>query len=142
MDSFGFVDSLEKLGVERRLLTAGDNKALMDPFLPVVPEQVDHLQTMLDNIHVQFIDAVRNGRGDRLIDDERVFSGLVWSGEQSLAIGLVDELGDIDTVLRDKLELEHSVDMTPKQNPLERLFGQIESSTTRVINNLSTPSLK
>jgi len=142
MDSFGFVDSLEKLGVERRLLTAGDNKALMDPFLPVVPEQVDHLQTILDNIHVQFIDAVRNGRGDRLIDDERIFSGLVWSGEQSLAIGLVDELGDIDMVLRDKLELEHSVDMTPKQNPLERLFGQIESSTTRIFNNLLTPRLQ
>jgi len=142
MDSFGFVDSLEKLGVERRLLTAGENKALMDPFLPIVPEQVDHLQTILDNIHVQFIDAVRNGRGDRLIDDERIFSGLVWSGEQSLAIGLVDELGDIDMVLRDKLQLKHFVDMTPKKNPLERLFGQIETSTIRIINNLFTPKLQ
>jgi len=142
MDSFGFVDAMEKLGVERRLYTAGENKALLDPFLPEDPAQIAHMETMLLNVHEQFINAVRAGRGDRLSQDDRVFSGLVWSGEQAVELGLVDELGSIGTVLRDKLDLEHVVDMTPRRHPLERVFGQLEASTTRVIENLATPRIQ
>ncbi len=93
MDNFGFVDAMKKLGIERRTLTAGENKALMDPFAPVDPKVTAHMTGLLENVHNQFINAVKQGRGDRLKDVDGLFSGLIWTGDQGVEIGLVDELG-------------------------------------------------
>ena len=101
MDGFGFVGAMEKLGVERRSLTAGTNKAILDPFLPVQESQRAHAQEMLGTVHQQFIDRVKAGRGERLSDDAELFSGLFWSGEQAKVLGLVDEFGTLDYVARE-----------------------------------------
>lgn len=123
MDSFGFVDAMQKLGVERRTLTAGDNKALLDPFAPQEVAQVAHLQAMLDDVHHQFIDAVKTGRGARLKGDETVFSGLVWSGAQAKEIGLIDDFGSLDSVARDVIGVSQVVDYSYQASFLER-FSQ------------------
>ncbi len=101
MDSFGFVESMEKLGVERRLLTAGEHKGFLDPFLPLRDEDVRHINTVLGEIHEQFINTVRAGRGDRLVESDELFSGYVWTGERGLALGLVDALGSSSFVARE-----------------------------------------
>jgi len=101
MDSFGFVDTLEKLGVERRSITAGSNKAILDPFLPIKESQRAHAEQMLGIVHQQFIDRVKAGRGERLSDNPDLFSGLYWSGEQAKELGLIDEFGSLDYVARD-----------------------------------------
>ncbi len=121
MNGFGFVDAMEKLGVERRLLTAGDQKGFLDPFSPAKPEDVEHVRSMLDEIHRQFIDAVKTGRGDRLASDENVFSGLIWTGEKSIELGLVDELGSSAYVAREVIGAENIVDFTPGRSYLEQL---------------------
>ncbi len=121
MNGFGFVDAMEKLGVERRLLTAGDQKGFLDPFSPTKPEDVEHVRSMLDEIHRQFIDAVKTGRGDRLASDENVFSGLIWTGEKSIELGLVDELGSSAYVAREVIGAENIVDFTPGRSYLEQL---------------------
>jgi protease-4 len=121
MDSFGFVGAMEKLGVERRLLTAGEHKALLDPFSPANPEEVAHVERMLEEIHGQFIAKVRAGRGDRLGGDESVFSGLIWAGTRAKEIGLVDELAGTDHVAREVLGAEKTVNYTHKPDYLERL---------------------
>ncbi len=125
MDSFGFVEAMEKIGVERRLLTAGENKALLDPFSPLSDQQVSHIATMLENIHTQFIEAVKKGRGDRLSDRPGLFSGLVWSGEQAMEIGLVDELANERTIARDIVKAERIVNFTPEEDLLNRLAGRL-----------------
>ena len=104
MAGFGFTETIDKLGVERRVMTAGENKALMDPFAPVNADQQKHVQNMLDEIHRQFIDAVRQGRGERLVEgrDKEIFSGLFWTGEQAKALGLVDGLGSPGQGSRDR----------------------------------------
>ena len=127
LDSFGFVDLMEKLGVERRLLTAGDNKALLDPFLPEQATQKAHLQQVLNQVHAHFIDAVKRGRGDRLVESEELFSGLVWSGESALALGLADAYGTRHSVARE-LSAEDIVDFTPRQNLLMRIADRIGAS--------------
>lgn len=127
MDAFGFVEMMKKLGIERRLLTAGDNKALFDPFLPEQQEQKAHLQSMLNQVHGHFIDAVKQGRGDRLDETQDIFSGLIWSGEQSLQLGLADAYGTTRSVARE-LEAEDIVDFTPKTELLERIADRIGSS--------------
>jgi protease-4 len=127
MDAFGFVDLMKKIGVERRLLTAGKNKGMFDPFLPEDPKQVAHLQNMLNEVHAQFIDAVRNGRGDRLVETEGIFSGLIWSGETALTLGLADAYGNTSSVARE-LGAEHVVDFTPHSNLLERLADRLGAS--------------
>ncbi len=99
MDSFGFVGALEKLGVERRSLTAGENKSILDPFLPVNPSQQEHAKQMLEIVHQEFIDVVKSGRGAKLADDPDLFSGLFWSGRQAMELGLVDEFGTLDLLL-------------------------------------------
>jgi len=123
MDSFGFVDAMEKLGVERRLMTAGEHKGFLDPFLPSNPEDVAHVKTLLDGIHEQFIATVRQGRGERLKPDERMFSGLVWTGEQGVELGLVDGLGSASYVARELIGEEEIVDYTPKQDFFEKFAG-------------------
>jgi len=133
MDAFGFVELMKKIGVERRLLTAGENKGLFDPFLPEQSEQKAHLQSMLDEVHGHFIAAVKRGRGDRLVENDDIFSGLIWSGEKALALGLVDAYGTTQSIARE-LEAEDVVDFTPKANLLERIADRIGSSAGRGIS--------
>ena len=125
MDNFGFVEAMKKLGVERRTLTAGKNKALMDPFAPADPQVEKHMQSLLNNIHQQFIDAVRKGRGDRLMEVQGLFSGLIWTGDQSVEIGLVDDLSSASKVARDVIGAEDIVDYTMKPDFLERISRNI-----------------
>ena len=133
MDAFGFVELMKKIGVERRLLTAGENKGLFDPFLPEKSEERAHLQSMLDEVHGHFIAAVKRGRGDRLVVNEDTFSGLIWSGEKALGLGLVDAYGTTQSIARE-LEAEQIVDFTPKANLLERIAARIGSSAGREIS--------
>ncbi len=130
MDGFGFVGMMDKLGVERRLLTSGENKALLDPFTPLNEEQVEHVKVMMGDIHQQFIDAVKTGRGDRLKDAPELFSGLIWSGEQAQEMGLIDELGSDRTVARDIVEAKKIVNYTPQEALLNRLVGKLGASIT------------
>ena len=137
MAGFGFTDAIDKLGVERRVMTAGDNKALMDPFAPLEADQQKHVQNMLDDIHRQFSDAVRQGRGERLVEgrDKEIFSGLFWTGEQALALGLVDGLGSPGQVSRDVIGVEEMVDYTPRRHPLDDLLGRLGTSIGQSLAN-------
>ena len=129
MDNFGFVDAMKKLGVERRTLTAGKNKALLDPFGPVNNEARAQLQTMLDDIHQQFINAVKTGRGSRLkLDTKDLFSGLIWTGEQAKTIGLVDDLGSADYVARKIIGNDTIVNYTLREDLFDRLAGRVGAS--------------
>lgn len=121
MNGFGFVDAMHKIGVERRLLTAGEQKGFLDPFSPAKPAEVEHVKTMLGQIHQQFIDVVKKGRGDRLSDDEEIFSGLMWTGERSIELGLVDSLGSSAYVAREVIGVDNIVDFTPGRSYLEQL---------------------
>lgn len=125
MDSFGLVDLIQKLGIERRLLTAGEHKGLLDPFLPENELQTRHLQSMLDQVHKHFITAVKEGRGDRLQDSPEIFSGLIWSGEEALKLGLVDDYGSTASVARDVIKQKKTVDFTPKEMLFDRLADRI-----------------
>ena len=120
MDGFGFTGTMEKLGVERRLLTAGANKGFLDPFSPQSDTQKQFAQTMLNQIHQQFIDVVKQGRGDRLKATPETFSGLFWTGEQAIGMGLADATGSLDSVARDVVKAEKLVDYTNKVNFAER----------------------
>ncbi|TSA10746.1 MAG: S49 family peptidase [Betaproteobacteria bacterium] len=120
MDGFGFTGSMEKLGVERRLVTAGANKGFMDPFSPVDPQQKEYALGMLNDIHQQFIAVVKQGRGKRLKDDPDLFSGLVWTGQRAVELGLADGYGSVEYVARDVIKAESIVDYTQKSNPVER----------------------
>ncbi len=121
MDGFGFTGTMEKLGVERRLLSAGENKGFLDPFSPVLEPQKEHAQQMLDQIHQQFISVVRAGRGKRLKETPDMFSGLLWVGQKSIDLGLADALGSVDYVAREVIKAEDIVDFTPRENVAERL---------------------
>jgi protease-4 len=121
MDGFGFTGLMDKLGVERRLITAGSNKGMFDPFSPLDPKQKALAQAMLAQIHQQFIDVVKQGRGERLKADADTFSGLVWNGEEAVKSGLVDALGSLDFVAREVIKAEEIIDYTPRENVAERL---------------------
>jgi protease-4 len=121
MDGFGFTGIMEKAGVERRLLTAGENKGMLDPFSPLNEKQRAYAQAMLDQIHQQFIAVVKQGRGSRLKETPETFSGLFWNGEQAVALGLVDKIGNLDYVAREVIKAEEIIDYTPKENVAERL---------------------
>ncbi|GMQ87832.1 MAG: signal peptide peptidase SppA [Gammaproteobacteria bacterium] len=123
MDGFGFVDAMQKLGVERRLLTAGKNKGFLDPFQPAKQADIEQVQKLLDDIHRQFIDVVTAGRGDKLKDDPDLFSGYVWTGEQAITLGLVDELGSTGYVAREVIGEETIVDYTQTEDWLTK-FGK------------------
>lgn len=125
MDGFGFTGSLEKLGIERRLLTAGGNKGFLDPFSPMSDAQRQHVQTLLDQIHRQFIAAVKQGRGERLKETADTFSGLFWTGEQAVDMGLADSLGSVDGVAREVVKAEELVDYTPEEKVFERLTRRL-----------------
>ena len=126
MDGFGFTGLMEKLGIERRLMTAGENKAMLDPFSPQDEEQRVYIQTMLGEIHNQFITVVKQGRGDRLKETPETFTGLVWSGQQAVTLGLADGLGSLDFVAREIVKAEDIVDYTQRENlglRLAKRFG-------------------
>ena len=121
MDGFGFVGLMNKLGIERRLLTAGENKGMLDPFSPQNPQQTAYAQAMIEQIHQQFIEVVRKGRGARLRETPQTFSGLFWNGEEALSLGLADHYGNLDYVAREVVKAEDVVDYTPRENVAERL---------------------
>lgn len=122
MEGFGFTGLMEKLGVERRLMTAGENKGFLDPFSPQSAKQKNYAQEMLDEVHQQFIDVVRQGRGERLKETPETFSGLFWSGSKAVEIGLADGFGTVDSVARDELKAEEIVDYTQHEALSERLL--------------------
>jgi protease-4 len=128
MDGFGFTGTMEKLGVERRLLTAGSNKGMLDPFSPVSESQRGYVQAMLDQIHQQFIAVVRQGRGKRLKEGPDTFSGLFWNGEQAVQLGLADGFGNLDYVAREVVKAEEVIDYTPTENVAERLAKRFGAS--------------
>jgi protease IV len=128
MDSFGLVELIKKLGIERRLLTSGEHKGLLDPFLPQNDVEKEYLQTMLDQVHQHFIDAVKQGRGDRLKPSPELFSGLVWSGEAAIKLGLVDDYGNTDQVAREVITQEDIVDYSSKELLLDRLANRVGAS--------------
>jgi protease-4 len=138
MDGFGFTGLMDKLGVERRLMTAGENKGFLDPFSPQTAPQRVHAQAMLDQIHQQFIDVVKKGRGDRLKDSPGLFSGLFWSGQQAVDLGLADSLGSVDGVARDVVKAPDVIDYTQRENVAERLvkrFGvAVGEGSVRLLN--------
>jgi protease IV len=128
MDGFGFTGLMDKLGVERRLLTAGENKGFLDPFSPQTDKQRAFAQQMLDQVHQQFIAAVRAGRGKRLKETPEIFSGLFWTGQQAVDMGLADQLGNIDYVAREVVKAEELVDYTRHENVAERLAKRFGAS--------------
>lgn len=133
MDQFGFVETLEKLGVERRVLAAGENKAFLDPFSPLQPAHVEHARKLLSEIHLQFIDVVRKGRGARLKESPELFSGLLWSGARSIELGLSDGYGTVDYVAREVIKAEQIVEYTRKENLLDRLAKRFGAAVTESI---------
>lgn len=128
MDGFGFTGLMDKLGVERRLMTAGENKGFLDPFSPQTEKHRAFAQTMLDQIHQQFIDVVKAGRGKRLKETPETFSGLFWSGQQAIELGLADQLGSLDFVAREVVKAEEIIDYTRRDNVAERLVKRFGAS--------------
>ncbi len=142
MDSFGVVDAMEKLGIESRTLTAGENKALLDPFTPVNEKAMKHLQAMIDEIHQQFIDAVKKGRGDRLKEFDDLYTGLIWTGNEAIEYGLVDKLGSASYVAREVIGAEDIVEYSVEVDVLERLADRLGASTAKMLNKVYlTPKL-
>jgi protease-4 len=131
MDGFGFTQTMQKLGVERRLLTAGENKGFLDPFSPVDPKQQIFAKQLLEEIHGQFIAVVREGRGKRLKETPETFSGLVWSGEKSIQLGLADALGTVESVAREVIKAEDIVDYTRQESLVERLAGRLGATMAK-----------
>lgn len=139
MDGFGFTGTMQKLGVERRVLTAGENKAMLDPFSPVNPKHQAFAQSMLDEIHQQFIQVVREGRGKRLKETPEMFSGLFWTGARSVELGLADGLGNSDYVAREIIKEENIVDFTTREGLADRFAKRFGAS---MANTLAGASFK
>lgn len=146
MDGFGFTGTMEKLGVERRLLTAGENKGFLDPFSPQTETQRAYAQQMLDQIHQQFIAVVKKGRGDRLKTTPETFSGLFWTGQQAVEMGLADQMGNLDYVAREVVKAEEVIDYTRRDNVAERLakkFGAaVGMGAMKALAALQVPQLR
>ena len=136
MDGYGFTETMKKVGVERRLMTAGENKAMLDPFSPVNPKHQQLAQTMLNEVHEQFKTVVREGRGTRLKETPEVFSGLFWSGEQSIKLGLADALGSADYVAREIIKQEEIVDFTYKEDFTSRIAKRIGASVSATLGEV------
>ena len=133
MDGYGFTEVMKKVGVERRLMTAGENKAMLDPFSPENPKHKALAQAMLNEIHEQFKSVVRAGRGSRLKETPEVFSGLFWSGEQGIKLGLADALGSVDYVAREVIKQEEIVDYTYQENVVDRFAKRLGASMAKSI---------
>ncbi len=133
MDGFGFTGTMEKLGVERRLITAGSNKGFLDPFSPADPAHQAYARQMIGEIHQQFIDVVKQGRGKRLKETPDTFSGLVWNGQRSVEMGLADGMGSVESVARDVIKAEKIVDFTMKENFADRLAKRFGAGVASAI---------
>ena len=143
MDGFGFTGTMDKLGVERRLITAGTNKGMLDPFSPLKPEQRAYAQAMIDQIHKQFIGVVKEGRGARLHETPDTFSGLFWNGEDAVRQGLADHFGSLDSVARDVVKAEDVIDYTLQENVAERLAKRFGASIgAGAVHELEAPVLR
>ncbi len=143
--SFGFVDVLKKLGIERRVMTAGEHKAFLDPFTPLKKSESDFWKSVLDTTHQQFISQVKQGRGDRLKNSEELFTGLIWTGEQALELGLIDGLGSAGYVARDVIGEQNIADFTPSLSPLEKLAERMGVTFAKTLSTelgLSAPTLQ
>ncbi|MGD8932067.1 MAG: S49 family peptidase [Chromatiales bacterium] len=138
MNGFGFVQAMDTIGIERRLMTAGEHKAIMDPFSPLKAGDREHMQRILNQLHEQFIEKVKEGRGDRLKLEQypEVFSGLFWSGEEAKQIGLIDDFGNSSYVAREVIGVEDIVDFTPEQDVLERLAKRLGAGATEAMARL------
>jgi protease-4 len=134
IDAFGFVKGMQELGIERRLLTAGENKGILDPFSPLDPNDIAHIQQMLDQLHRQFIQTVKEGRGERLKADEHpeLFSGLFWNGEEAQKLGLIDDFGSSSYVAREVIGVEEIVDFTEEEKVWDRLARNIGAGAASV----------
>ena len=137
MNGFGFTGTMDKLGVERRMLAAGDNKGFLDPFSPLDETQKAHAQKMLGEIHEQFITVVRQGRGKRLKETPDMFSGLIWVGQKSIELGLADGLGGADHVAREVIKAESIVDFTPRENIAERVAKRFGAAMAEALVRVS-----
>jgi protease-4 len=145
MNGFGFTGLMDKLGIDRRLITAGENKGMLDPFSPVNPRDVEHAREMVNDIHQQFIAVVREGRGKRLKETPDMFSGLIWTGQKSIDLGLADGLGTLDSVAREVIKAEEIVDFSQKENIAEkfaRRFGASAANTLVEALMRASPSLR
>lgn len=148
MDGFGFTGAMEKLGIERRVMTAGENKAILDPFSPVDPRHRQHAQAMLNEVHQQFIKIVKDGRGSRLKDNPEIFSGLFWTGARAIELGLADAVGSMEQIARDEFKADKVVDFTERESITERLarrFGAaVGESGAKVLiqRDADLPSLR
>ena len=140
MNGFGFTGTMEKLGIERRLLAAGENKGFLDPFSPMSDTQKEFAQKMLGEIHEQFIDVVRKGRGKRLKETPEMFSGLVWVGQKSIELGLADAIGSMEQVARDVIKAESIVDFTPRENVAERFAKRFGAAAAESLVRFGTTS--
>jgi protease-4 len=128
MNGFGFTGLMDKLGIERRLITAGENKGMLDPFSPLRDKDKEYINTMMKDIHGQFIDVVREGRGKRLKETPDMFSGLFWTGQKSVELGLADGFGSLDSVARDVVKAEDIVDYTVKEGFAEKVAKRFGAS--------------
>jgi protease-4 len=140
MDGFGFTGLMEKLGIERRLLAAGENKGFLDPFSPISEPQQKYAESMLNEIHQQFITVVRQGRGQRLKETPELFSGLLWVGTRSVELGLADALGSVDYVAREIIKAEEIVDFTPRENIAERVARRFGAAMAEAMVRTMTAS--
>ena len=134
MNGFGFVDTMKKIGVERRLMTSGEHKGFLDPFGPVKPGEAKHAQELLDQIHLQFIDIVRQGRGKALKETKDMYSGLFWTGDDAIKLGLVDELGSASYVAREVIGAEEIVDYTFRENVFDRFARRIGTAMAQTMS--------
>lgn len=136
MDGFGFVDVMQKLGVERRLLTAGAHKAMLDPFSPSKEDETQYIQGLLNQVHQQFIGAVKAGRGDRLKERPELFSGLVWTGEEGIKLGIVDAVGTQDSVAKELIGAETRVDFSQQEHLLDKIAGKLGASFGQALSSM------
>ncbi len=136
MDGFGFVETMQKLGVERRLITAGAHKAILDPFSPAKPDENQYMQNLINQVHQQFIGAVKSGRGARLKETPDMFSGLVWTGEESVKLGVVDAMGSQEYVAKEIIGAEKLVDFTQQERLVDRIAGKLGATLGSGFSNM------
>lgn len=137
MDGFGFTGTLDKLGVERRLLTAGEHKGFLDPFTPVDPKQLEHATDLLGEIHEQFIRVVQQGRGDRLKDTPEIYSGVIWTGQKSIELGLADAMGSAEYVAREVIEAEDIVNFSTRESLIDRFAKRFSEVSLAILKGNS-----
>ena len=130
-DSFGFTGAMEKLGIERRSVQAGENKTILDPFAPTTPKDYQHMQTLVDDVHEQFIEAVKAGRSGRIADDSSIYTGLIWSGQKSRELGLIDDFGSVNSVAREVIGEDNIVDYTIYPGVFEQIRGEIRATVSQ-----------